>query len=89
MSKQTIVEQEVEQEVEQATPAQTAPTLSIQDLILTAQFIQIISNRGGFRAEELETVGALYTKVVTFLEASGAVSRAPAEQESAESADTE
>jgi hypothetical protein len=61
----------------EAQPAETAqgPSLSLQDLILVAQIIQLTTQRGAFKAEELQNVGALYNKLVSFLEASGAVSR--------------
>lgn len=60
---------------EQAPIQEQAPNLTLQDLILVAQIIQLTSTRGGFRAEELSTVGDLYTKLVAFLEASGAAVR--------------
>ena len=47
------------EEVQQATE-QTAPSLTLQDLVLVAQIIQIGSQRGTFRAEELAQVGELY-----------------------------
>lgn len=65
----------------QATPA---PNLTLQDLIFVAQIIQQTSTRGAFRAEELETVGTFYNKLVAFLEASGAVTRQDATSPSAE-----
>ena len=69
-----------EQETIQSAATQDSnPSISLQDLILCAQVIQISSQRGSFRAEELANVGNLYNKLVTFLEASGAVNRAPAE----------
>jgi len=53
--------------------------LTLQDLITVAQIIQLSSQRGTFRAEELADVGALYNKLVAFLESTGAVQRpAPA-----------
>jgi hypothetical protein len=58
------------------TEEQAAPNLTLQDLILVAQVIQQTTSRGAFRAEEMETIGGLYNRVVKFLEASGAVTRA-------------
>lgn len=53
--------------------------LTLQDLLLTAQIIQLTTQRGAFRAEELAQVGGLYNKLIAFLESTGAVSRqAPA-----------
>jgi len=56
----------------------TAPSLTLQDLVLVAQIIQLGSQRGTFRAEELEQVGGLYTKLIAFLQATGALTPAPA-----------
>lgn len=65
--------------IQSAEPVVNSPSIGLQDLVLCAQIIQISSQRGAFRAEELANVGNLYNKLVTFLEASGAVSRTPAE----------
>jgi hypothetical protein len=61
-----------------AQPGTTQPTLAIQDLLTVAQLIQLSTNRGTWRAEELSTVGSLYDKLLAFLEASGAITKAPA-----------
>ena len=55
----------------------TQPSLTVEDLVLVAQIIQTNANRGAFRAEELEKVGNLYNKLISFLESVGAVTRAP------------
>lgn len=81
---------------EQATTPETqpeqAPGLSIQDLLLVVNTIQVLSQRGGFKAEEMSTVGGLYERLVAFLRANGAIRdaapQAPADAPSAESADT-
>jgi len=70
-------------------PQDSAPNIALQDLVLVAQIIQLTATRGGFRAEELETVGALYTKLVAFLEASGAVVRQEATKEVTTESDSE
>jgi len=64
-------------EIQQEQTA-TAPSLTLQDLVLVAQIIQLGSQRGTFRAEELEQVGGLYTKLIAFLQATGALTPAPA-----------
>lgn len=64
-----MADQAVEQSQEQA------PNLTIQDLILVAQIIQLTSQRGAFRAEELQNVGALYNKLIAFLESVGAITK--------------
>jgi hypothetical protein len=50
-----------------------APSLTLQDLILVAQIIQLTTQRGAFKAEELEQVGGLYNKLVAFLQSTGAL----------------
>jgi hypothetical protein len=64
-----------------ATEAQPAPSLTLQDLVLVAQIIQLTSQRGAFKAEELADVGNLYNKLVVFLQSTGAINPAPAPTE--------
>ena len=54
---------------EQAVETQEAPQLSLQDIATSVQVIDICSRRGGFEGQELETVGALRNRLVTFLQA--------------------
>lgn len=56
------------------------PNLSIQDLILVAQIIQICSARGAFKADEMASVGSLYEKLIAFLRSTGALTPAPTEE---------
>jgi len=69
-----------EQPVQQAQ--QPAPSLTLQDLVLVAQIIQLTSQRGAFKAEELADVGGLYNKLVTFLQSTGALTPATPTEES-------
>lgn len=72
--------EQIEPTVEQVPPLQQpGVNLSLQDLILVAQIIQLASQRGTFRAEELAQIGMLYNKLVAFLESTGAVSKAAPE----------
>jgi hypothetical protein len=66
-------------DTQQATPA--TPNLTIGDLVLTAQIIQVGAIRGIFKAEELKNVGDFYDRLVNFLEASGAITRPGAKAE--------
>lgn len=70
----------------QANPA--TPNITIGDLVLTAQIIQVGASRGLFKAEELKNVGDFYNRLVGFLEASGAISR-PATQTATETEPTD
>ena len=56
-----------------------APQLSLQDIATSVQVIDICSRRGGFEGQELETVGALRTRLVTFLNANRAKDEAAPE----------
>lgn len=71
-------------ELQQNPEAQQQPAaqLQISDLLLTAQVIQLTTQRGAFRADELTQVGGLYDRIVAFLQASGAL--APAGETPAE-----
>ncbi len=63
------------------TTSEVQPTpvaqLQISDILLVAQVLQLVSQRGAFKAEEMEQVGGLYNRLVAFLQASGAVQPAP------------
>ena len=74
-----MADQELQQEQAQEPVAQ-APSLTLQDLILVAQIIQLKSQRGAFKAEELADVGNLYTKLIAFLQATGALTPAQTEE---------
>ena len=54
---------------------QPAPNLTLQDLVLVAQIIQLTSQRGAYRAEELANVGTLYNKLIAFLDSVGAITK--------------
>ena len=63
-------------EVNQETTAQSAagqqeqqgPDLNITDLLAVRSIIDVASQRGTFKAAELEAVGKIYNKLNTFLE---------------------
>ena len=74
-------EKQVEQAAVEAAQQQEQPSLNLQDLILVAQIIQVSSQRGTFKADELANVGALYNKLIAFLQSTGALTPAPANTE--------
>lgn len=52
-----------------ADAAQAAgPDLNISDLVAVKSIIEIASQRGAFKANELEAVGKTFNKLNTFLE---------------------
>jgi|TARA_R110002153_G_scaffold126783_1_gene274246 hypothetical protein len=65
---------------ESSTPPEglSDTSIQLQDLVLVTQIIQICSSRGAFNADELKQVGDLYTKLVSFLQATGAIMDAKA-----------
>jgi hypothetical protein len=46
-----------------------APDLNINDLAALRSILDVASQRGAFKAAELEAVGKIYNKLNTFLEA--------------------
>lgn len=58
-----------EQAPVQDTQAPAAPDLNLNDLAALKSIIDIASQRGAFKAAELESVGKIYNKLNTFLEA--------------------
>lgn len=77
MSKQKTVDQAVQEEAVQDTPATEETTetsqgqaeLTVQDLAALKQIIDVASQRGAFRPNEMVAVGQAYTKLDTFLNA--------------------
>ena len=67
----------ISSEQAQAPAQQTNPNtgLALQDLVTVAQIIQLGSQRGAWRAEELTAIGSLYTKLIAFLESVGAITK--------------
>jgi hypothetical protein len=77
-TKKTKKAVEAEASEVQQQPQQPGPSLTLQDLVLVAQIIQLATQRGAIRAEEMEQVGGLYTKLIAFLQSTGALTPAPA-----------
>jgi hypothetical protein len=48
---------------------QAAPDLNINDLSALRSILDVASQRGAFKAAELEAVGKIYNKLNSFLEA--------------------
>lgn len=53
--------------------------LTIQDLTLVLQVINLTAARGAFKADELTTVGGLHDRIYRFLDSVGAVAKPTAE----------
>jgi hypothetical protein len=85
-----------EQQEQQAQQAQQPIGLTLQDLKVLAGAIELGAQRGGYRAPEMEIIGATYNKLAAFLKANEpaqpaeetaeAPAEAPAEEVTAEQA---
>jgi hypothetical protein len=63
-------EQKVDQaQTPEAPPETAAPDLNINDLVAIRNIIDVASQRGAFKANELESVGKTYNKLAGFLDA--------------------
>ena len=74
-------EKQVEQAPVAEQPAEQTPGLTLQDLVFVAQIIQLTSQRGAYKAEEMAQVGGLYNKLIAFLQSTGALTPAAAPTE--------
>tara|TARA_B100000780_G_scaffold143026_1_gene100066 strand:+ start:860 stop:1108 length:249 start_codon:yes stop_codon:yes gene_type:complete len=72
MSEETNVEVNVEEAqaaASAASPDAQGPDLTVQDLQALKSIIDVASQRGAFKPNEMMTVGQTYGKLETFLEA--------------------
>ena len=67
--KKAVKEEAVAPEQDAAAVEQPQVELSIQDLVAVRNIIDIASQRGAFKAGEMEPVGKAYNKLSAFLEA--------------------
>lgn len=58
------------EEVQQSAPAeqQQGPDLNVNDLNALKNIIDVATQRGAFKAAEMEAVGKVYNRLNTFLE---------------------
>jgi len=61
------IKQEVPVEQPQAAQPQ-GPDLNLNDLAALKSIIEVASQRGAFKAAELESVGKVFNKLTTFLD---------------------
>jgi hypothetical protein len=60
--------QETTKQQETSAKPEGAPDLNISDLAALKSILEIASQRGAFKANELEAVGKTYNKLSSFLE---------------------
>jgi len=72
---------------DQVTESQAAPApnLTVSDLLLVLQTLQVVAQRGAIKAEEMTVVGGLHDRLYKFLDSQGAIASPPA----GEAAETE
>ena len=87
MSKTKKVETMEEQTVEtQEQEAGVPESISLQDLQVLLQIVDLASSRGAFRGAELTQVGTIFDKLNTFLSFIAQQQKAKAEAEATEDA---
>lgn len=73
--KEKLMSEEVKDQVAQPAPEQAAPQqpagpdLNVSDLVALKSIVEVATQRGAFKATELEAVGKTFNKLNTFLEA--------------------
>lgn len=70
MTEEAQVQQTPAEET-QAKQEQPGTDLNVNDLVAVRNIIDVASQRGAFKAAELEMVGKVYNKLNTFLESVG------------------
>ncbi len=68
------------EEVKNENAEAEAVQLSLQDIATMVQIIDICSKRGGFEGQELEAVGGLRNRTVTFLNAASKNGETPEDE---------
>lgn len=58
--------------------AESAPNLTVSDLLLVLQTLQVVAQRGAIKAEEMTVVGGLHDRLYKFLDSQGAIAPPPA-----------
>ena len=61
-------------------PKEDAVSISIQDIVLSANIIDLATQRGAFKAGEASQVGACFDRLVAFIKANTPEEEAPAEE---------
>ena len=79
MSEEVTPEQNDNQGTEQP-----AVSFTLTDLVMLAQVLQVVVQRGAIKADEMTTVGGLYDRLFKFLESQGAITK----QQSADAQET-
>ena len=85
MTNEAVAEEAVESDVpEMGAPEQADTSISLQDLQVLANIVDLASQRGAFRGNELTQVGAVFDKLSAFLAQVAAAQAEQAEGEEGE-----
>jgi hypothetical protein len=68
MESQEIASAVAEEQTKAQSETQQGPDLNITDLAALRSVIDVASQRGAFKAAELEAVGKIYNKLNSFIE---------------------
>jgi len=63
-----MMTEEVKQEQAQPQPETKAPELTINDLGALRTIVDVATQRGAFKAAEMESVGKVYNRLASFLD---------------------
>ena len=74
---ETVEQQTTSPETEAPVTPPPAPDLNLNDLAAIRNLIDVVTQRGVFKANELSSAGALYDKLTAFLNAAQAQTQAP------------
>jgi len=69
MTEETKTQAPAQEAPKSEAPTQGAPDLTVQDLQALKTIVDIASQRGAFRPNEMEVVGRTYNRLMQFLEA--------------------
>jgi len=83
MAKQKVNEMSENTTEDQAQEGSVPESISLQDLQVLLQIVDLASSRGAFRGAELTQVGAIFDKLNAFLSFIGEQQKARAEAEAA------
>jgi hypothetical protein len=86
MAKQKVKEMNEETVVEQESAV--PESISLQDLQVLLQIVDLASSRGAFRGPELTQVGAIFDKLNSFLSFIGEQQKAKAESDAKDAVDS-
>jgi len=66
-----MTEESISEESAAAAEPAAKPSITLQDIASVVDILQVCTNRGAWRVNELTTVGQLYDRLTSFLEGAG------------------